>query len=78
MSNAEEYITKRRMEIAQNMRVFRRKKGWSQAKVAECLGCSRKRVNRAERGIIDLALGEFELIATALGVETCRLLNITG
>ena len=72
-----EYLAKRRSEIARNVRHLRRYHGWSQKRVAEYLDCSRRRINRAERGRSELGVGELELLAQAFEVPLAQILNTT-
>ena len=71
----EEYLAKRRSEIAQNLRLLRRYHGWSQKRVADYLDCSRCRVNRVEQGYIELGVAELELLAQAFDVPLTQILD---
>lgn len=73
----EDYLAKRRSEIAHNLRQLRRYNGWSQERVAEYLDCSRRRVNRAEQGRTELGVVELELLAQAFEVPLSRILGVT-
>lgn len=69
------YVVQRRVEIGQNIKAWRRKRGLTQEEVARRLGCSRKRVNRAEQGYIELAMGEIELLAQTLDASFYQLIG---
>jgi transcriptional regulator with XRE-family HTH domain len=62
------YIEKRRLEIAQNIRATRSNYGWTQERVAEYLGCSRRRVYRVEKGVVEFTIGELELLAKVFDI----------
>ena len=68
VANVREYAVQRRVEIGQRIREARSKQGWTQARVAQYLGCSRRRVNRVEQGITVFNVFELELLAQALEV----------
>lgn len=60
---------RRRAEIARRIRQARRAARRTQGDAAEILGCSRVRLNRVERGLVDLSLPEAEKLAHAFGVQ---------
>ncbi len=60
---------KRRAEIARQIRRARRAARRTQEQAAAVLGCSRVRLNRVERGLVDLSLPEAEKLAWAFGVS---------
>lgn len=62
------YLIRRKEEIAKRLRQARRQKGWTQQKVADLLGCSRRRYNSVEWGESELGVTEIDLLATALNV----------
>ena len=68
VTNVNEYAAQRRPEIGQRIREARSKKGWTQERTALYLGCSRRRVNRVERGITDFNVFELELLSQAFDV----------
>jgi transcriptional regulator with XRE-family HTH domain len=68
VADVREYAIQRRVEIGQHIREARSKQGWTQARVAQYLGCSRRRVNRVEQGITAFNVFELELLAQALEV----------
>jgi len=70
-----DYIIKRKIEIGRNIRSLRRSQGLTQEDIARYLDCSRKRVNRAEQGHIELAIGEMELLAKAFNAGICQLIG---
>ena len=57
------YIARRRLQMAQRIREARRQHGWTQAQIADLLGCSRLKVNRVERGRAEFGVAELELLA---------------
>lgn len=67
-ANVKEYTVQRRPEIGRRIREARSKRGWTQERTALYLGCSRRRVNRVERGITDFNVFELELLAQAFDV----------
>jgi len=62
------YFTQRKSEIAQRLRQVRRQSGWTQQKVANLLGCSRRRYNSVERGEAELGVTEIDLLAREFNV----------
>ena len=58
----EEYISQRKSELARRIKDARVKHGQTQEQVAAYLHCSRKRINRAEQGAIQLTTPELELL----------------
>jgi ribosome-binding protein aMBF1 (putative translation factor) len=62
------YALQRRPQVGQRVRQARRENGWTQERIALYLGCSRRRVNRVERGITEFTLFELELLAKEFGV----------
>lgn len=48
----EAYLQQRRREIGQHIKAVRRQNNLSQEEVAQYLGCSRIKVNRAENGLL--------------------------
>lgn len=72
----EDYVTKRRSEIAHNLRQLRRHHGWSQERMAVYLDCSRRRINRVEQARVELGVGELELLAKAFEVPLARILEV--
>lgn len=74
-SRTSEYVAQRRAEIGQNLRDWRRKLGWTQEEVAQHIGCSRKRINRVEKGHVELAVGELELLAKVLNTDFLQLIS---
>ncbi len=63
-----------RASLAVNIVSLRREKGWSQEALAFECGLHRTFVAHVERQARNIAIDNIELIATALGVETFRLL----
>jgi transcriptional regulator with XRE-family HTH domain len=61
-------LAHRKREIAQRIRQVRRRKGWTQEKAADLLGCSRKRYNSMERGRTELGVTEIDLLAQVFDV----------
>jgi transcriptional regulator with XRE-family HTH domain len=72
------YLIKRRIEIGQNIRNERRRRGLSQEEAAELLGCSRARVNRVEKGHTEFGVAELELLASQMRVPLNRLISISS
>jgi len=70
-----DYAQQRRIEIGKQVRQVRRSKGWTQEQVAEYLGCSRRRVNRAKKGLADLHLFEIELLTQEFNVPLTNFVN---
>ncbi len=75
VTNIEAYTVQRRPEIGRRIREARLKKGWTQARTAKHLGCSRRRMNRVERGITDFSVFELELLAQAFDVPVVFFLE---
>ena len=76
MKNAD-YLVRRRSEIAHNLRQLRRYHGWSQERMGAYLDCSRRRINRVEKGQVELCVAELELLAKAFEVPLSRILGVT-
>lgn len=70
------YVHQRRNDIARNLRSARQEKGWTQNDVADYLGCSRRRVNRVEKGQVEFFWGELELLAQAFKVPVKELTSM--
>lgn len=68
------YVAKRRVEIGKRMRSVRKEKGWSQARVAQVLGCTRVTYTRVELGQAELTVTELEFLALNWGVSLKTLL----
>jgi transcriptional regulator with XRE-family HTH domain len=75
VTNVEAHAVQRRPEIGRRIREARLKKGWTQARTAQYLGCSRRRVNRVERGITDFSVFELELLAQVFDVPVAFFLE---
>ena len=75
VANVEEHAVQRRPEIGRQIRAARSNKGWTQARTAQYLGCSRRRVNRVERGMTDLSVFELELLAQVFDVPVSFFLE---
>lgn len=58
---------RRRMEIAERVRIARQRKRLTQSDLARLLQCSRKRVNDVERGLSTLSAVEIDVLAEQLG-----------
>jgi transcriptional regulator with XRE-family HTH domain len=69
------YTLKRRPEIGQRIRTVRSSKHWTQERTAIYLGCSRRRVNRVERGLTDFTIFELEVLAQVFEVSLVDLLG---
>jgi transcriptional regulator with XRE-family HTH domain len=63
-----------RENLAANLVVLRRGRGWSQEDLALEAGLHRTFVAHVERGARNIALDNIEKLAAAFGVETYRLL----
>lgn len=72
------YTLQRRLEIGQRFRVIRMRKNWTQEQTARYLGCSRRRVNRVERGLTDFTIFELELLAQVFEVPLADFLGARG
>ena len=69
------YTLQRRPEIGQRIRAVRSSKNWTQERTANYLGCSRRRVNRVERGLTDFTIFELELLAQVFEVSLADFLR---
>lgn len=72
----EAYLQQRRSEIGQRIKMIRRQNNISQEEVAQYLGCSRIKVNRAENGVTEFSVGELELLAQLFNVTILHFLGI--
>lgn len=72
----EDYLQQRRHEIGLHIKTIRRQNNLSQEEVAQYLGCSRIKVNRAENGVTEFSVGELELLAQRLNVTILHFLGI--
>lgn len=72
------YTLQRRLEMGQRFRVIRMRKNWTQEQTAHYLGCSRRRVNRVERGLTDFTIFELELLAQVFEVPLADFLSAKG
>lgn len=72
-SNA--HRSRARDHLAGNLVVMRRERGWSQEDLALEAGLHRTFIAHVERGARNISLDNIEKLATALGVETYRLLQ---
>jgi transcriptional regulator with XRE-family HTH domain len=72
----EAYLQQRRDEIGQHIKTIRRQNNLSQEEVAQYLGCSRIKVNRAENGVTEFSVGELELVAQLFDVTILHFLGI--
>lgn len=70
-----DYVTKRQKEIGERVKKVRRRNRWSQSDLADFLGCSRARINRAESGTTPFNVGELEIIANQFQVTVFDLLG---
>lgn len=73
--NLEDYAVQRRPQLGAAIRRIRQQKGWTQERVAEYLGCSRRRVNRVEQGLTEFSLLELELLARGLETPVGRIIE---
>jgi transcriptional regulator with XRE-family HTH domain len=64
-----------RNRLAKNLRLLRRKKGWSQEAFAEEAGLHRTYISDLERGSRNPTITVVDKLATALGVTVGRLLD---
>jgi transcriptional regulator with XRE-family HTH domain len=62
--------------IGQNIRTFRRQKGWSQEEIAMRLGISIPAFSKIETGVTDVNLSRIEQIAAAFDVSIIELLTL--
>ena len=69
------YTLQRRPEIGQRVRAVRSSHNWTQEQTAVYLGCSRRRVNRVERGLTDFTIFELELLAQVFEVSLTDFLG---
>ena len=63
----------RRIEIGRRIRETRKKKGITQAALAEAIGVRQGTLSAWERGGVDFRLNTLEAIAAALGVKMAKL-----
>jgi transcriptional regulator with XRE-family HTH domain len=61
--------------LAQNIRRYRKQKGWTQEDLAEALGTDRTYVSSMERGLRNPSIQVVSKIAEVLGVESFMLLK---
>lgn len=66
--------TARRL-LAQNLRVMRLVRGWSQEALAEAAGLDRSYVGDVERGLRNVSLDSLEQLARAFGISVPELLQ---
>ena len=64
-----------RNRLAKNLRLLRRRKGWSQEAFAEEAGLHRTYISDLERGSRNPTITVVDKLATALGVTVGRLLD---
>jgi transcriptional regulator with XRE-family HTH domain len=64
-----------RNRLAKNLRLLRRKKGWSQEAFAEEAGLHRTYISDLERGARNPTITVVDKLAAALGVTPGRLLD---
>ena len=64
-----------RNRLAKNLRLLRRKKGWSQEAFAEEAGLHRTYISDLERGSRNPTITVVDKLATALGVTVGQLLD---
>lgn len=69
------HTLQRRPEIGQRIRAVRSNSNWTQEQTAIYLGCSRRRVNRVERGLTDFTIFELELLAQVFEVSLTDFLE---
>lgn len=68
-------IPKYRKTLGENIRIYRRKLGWSQEKLAEKAELHRNYVGDIERGEENVSVDTLMRIATALKVSVTDLVN---
>ncbi len=61
--------------VGQNIRSFRKEKGWSQEKLAWTAGLSSNYLSSLERGNVNISVDALERIAQSLEVEAKQLLK---
>ncbi len=61
--------------VGERVAYYRRRRGWTQDKLAFTIGMSRPTIANLERGRHHPMLGTFLDIAAALGVDPCALLS---
>lgn len=64
--------------FGQHLARLRRRRGWSQEKLALESGLARSYVSGIERGVRNLALHNICLLADTLGVKPCTMLDFFG
>jgi transcriptional regulator with XRE-family HTH domain len=64
-----------RQRLAQNLRLLRQSKGWSQERLADEAGLHRTYMSDLERGARNPTIAVVEKLAVALGVPASRLLD---
>lgn len=71
----EQYRSKRRVEIGENIFLVRHRLGISQAQLADELDCSRYKVYRVERGLAEFTATEMEHLASVFNMPLSDLLH---
>ena len=64
-----------RKRLANNLKLFRGKKGMSQEELADRAGLHRTRVVKIEQGLVNVTLDTLVSLAEALGVDEVQLLT---
>lgn len=71
----EEFVEQIRRQVGRNIRALRRSRQWTQADLAQQLGCSRRRVNRIEQGYNEFFMGELMVLAELFDVSLTLLVS---
>ena len=61
--------------VGARLKALRKKKGWTQAELAEWLGLDRGYLSEVERGERNVTLATLEVIAKGFGLSVSRLLS---
>ena len=64
--------------VAENIRLIRKNKGWSQEDCAERCGLHRTYIGAIERGERNITLGTLDKIAAAMGTTALALMSVKG
>lgn len=63
------------MEIGEQVRAARETRGWSQAKLASQVGCSRPYISRVESGSRDVSIDVLRRLVSVLELDPAAVLD---